>query len=118
RRDHCRQLRGGSPPCRLARRLLRGAAAARALPVQARREHRRALAPDAAGELAARARPFALPADRAAAATARGGRLAGHADRDGLAAVQSRGGSRFGFWKRRISRVNISSVSTQSWKPA
>ena len=62
-------LRGRGP--------LRLIAAARALPVQARRPSRRDLAALRARRLAARARPLALPADRAAAAPARRRRLPG-----------------------------------------
>ena len=64
---------------------LRGAAAARALPLQARRQSRRDLVPDRARRLAARAQAQPLPADRAAAAPARRRRLAGDAGGDGVA---------------------------------
>ena len=60
------------------------AAAARALPVQARHPSRRDLVLDAARRLAARARPQPLPAHRAAAAPARRRRLARDAGGDGL----------------------------------
>jgi hypothetical protein len=58
------------------RLLLRRPAAARALPVPARRQSRRAMASDAARRLAARPRAPSLPPDRAAPAPAGSGRLA------------------------------------------
>jgi len=56
--------------------------AARALPVQARRQSRRAVDAHAARRLAAHPRPVPLPAHRPAAAAARRGRLANDPGRD------------------------------------
>ena len=85
RRADLRQLRGrGASLAAVRRRCLRLAAAARALPVPARRLSRRALVPERACRLAARAQAQPLPAHRAAAAAARRGRLAGDAGRHGL----------------------------------
>ena len=69
-----------------AGRALRGAAAARALPLQARRAPRGDLAPHAARRVVACAGSISLPADCSAAAPARGGRLPDHAGGDGLKA--------------------------------
>src|SRR5262249_5643031 len=78
------QLRGRGVSVGASRRLLRRAAAARALPVQARRQPRRAVAALAARALATRAQALPLPAHRAAAPPAGRGRLARDPGRDGL----------------------------------
>src|SRR6202011_4043821 len=83
-RADLRQLRGRGVPVAAGRRLLRGAAAARALSVQARRAPGRAVAPDAARALAARARPLSIFADWSAVAPARRRGVAGDAGRDGV----------------------------------
>src|SRR6185369_12893787 len=59
-------------------------AAARALPVQDRRDARRAVVPDRARNLAARAQAQPLPSHRAAAAPHRRRRFAGHSSRHRL----------------------------------
>src|SRR6202011_6262111 len=83
-----RQPRGraGAVTTLRGRGLLRLAAAARPLPLQARRLSRRDLAPLRARRLAARPWSLALPIDRTAAALARRRRLAGPRDRHRLAA--------------------------------
>jgi len=84
------KLLGGAVPREAEGRHARGAAAPRALPLQARRAPRRAVVDERSRRLATRERPEPLPAHRPAATTARRGRLAGDADRDRIVMIATR----------------------------
>ena len=82
---------------------MRVIAAARALPVQARRLSRRNLVFVGARRLVARKPPLAVPADRAAPAPAGRGRLAGQCGRDGLTKKKELACNPFGCKADRLS---------------
>src|SRR6266404_4357039 len=102
------------------RGLLRLAAAARPLPVQARRLSRRDLAPLRARRLAARPWSLALPVDRTAAPLARRRRFAGQCNRDGVAICRqlSTAIATGGRKSRHTDSAWCSSLSRKRWNKA